>query len=402
MGAKSAVFGKAHSELDGIINEKSEAGLRTLVLAKCAAFEGTELPEDIAPAAIIVIEDDIRDDAPETLEFFAKEGVDIKIISGDDPLTVSKIAMRAGLKGAEKYIDLSELSEEETAAAATEYTVFGRVSPEQKAIIIAALKKAGHTTAMMGDGVNDVLALRKADVSIAVAAGSDAARNVSNLVLLDSNFSRLFSVVMEGRRAVNNIQRSASLFLVKTMFSLVLSVAFIFLPSSYPFMPIQLSLVSTVLVGVPSFFLALEPNRDRIKGHFLPTVLKRSFPGSFAIVIFALINSIVGESVGLPQAQINTLCMIATGFVGVCILLNTSRPFNAYRAVIFGIMTAGFVGGALILGDLFYVTWPTMTIGWILLAAEVVLSYPLVLAGQKLAGRVIDWIFEKKLLKKGR
>lgn len=212
------------------------------------------------------MQDTIRKEAKHTLKYFKKQDVEIKLISGDNPITVSAIAKRVGMEQYDSYLDVSNLTQEELKKVADKYTIFGRVSPMQKQLLIQALKEKGHTVAMTGDGVNDVLALKEADCSIAIASGTDAARNVSQLVLLNSDFQSMPKVVEEGRRSINNLQRSASLFLVKTVYSTILAILFIFLDIRYPFIPIQLTLISVFAIGIPSFILALEPNHERIKG----------------------------------------------------------------------------------------------------------------------------------------
>lgn len=240
---------------------------------------------DCTLLALIVLSDPIRPEAPEILDYFYDQGVDVKIISGDDARTVQQIAAAAGVRDADLCVDASALKEEEIEAAVERYTVFGRVSPVQKKQMIEALKRKGHITAMTGDGVNDVMALKEADCSIAMAQGSEAAKNIANLVLLDSNFSHLPDIVNEGRRVINNIQRTASLFLVKTSFSVILGFLTLFFIPIYPFEPIQLTLISTVSIGIPSFFLALEPNHERVRGNFLRNVFSKALPGALCVVL---------------------------------------------------------------------------------------------------------------------
>ena len=238
-----------------------------------------KLPSNIEIVGYILISDVIRKNSKEILEYFDKQGVAIKLISGDNPITVSNIAKKAGVKDYENYIDARTFKTiEELREAATRYTIFGRVTPEQKKEIILALKEEKHTVAMTGDGVNDVLALKNADCSISVANGSDAARNVSQLVLMDSDFKSMPNIVDEGRRTINNIQRSATLFLVKTIYATILAVLFVFINMPYPFIPIQLTLINLVVTGIPSVILALEPNKERIKGKFIINVIQRALP----------------------------------------------------------------------------------------------------------------------------
>lgn len=342
------------------LREQTEAyaarGERVLLLARTdnAFLEGKALPDDLQPVGLIAISDKIRAEAPETLRYFAEQGVTLKVISGDNAVTVSNIAQKAGLAGAENYCDASMLeTEADTAAAIEQYTVFGRVTPQQKLQFVKALKENGHTVAMTGDGVNDVLALKEADCSIAMASGSDAARTVSNLVLLDSNFASMPQVVKEGRRSINNLQRSASLFLQKTIYSTVLSVLFIFLSASYPFEPIQLTFISTLTIGIPSFILALEPNRDRVRGSFLTNVLKKSFPSALTMVLGVLFLCLFQQPLGLSSEQVSTLSVIVAFTVGFMLMFKLCVPFNALRGVLFGAMLAAFFLGYIFFMDIF-------------------------------------------------
>lgn len=357
MGAAGFLFPSLPQELQEKIEGYAEEGYRVLLLGHSEqGFQDKKLPPDLRPVALLLLSDVIRPEAPETLRFFREQGVDIKIISGDDPVTVSRISKRAGLLNADRYIDVSHLTDEELAQAAQDYSVFGRVSPAQKRLLVRALKGKGHTVAMTGDGVNDVLALKDADCSIAVASGSDAARNVAQLVLLDSNFASLYHVVMEGRRAINNIQRSASLFLVKTIFSFILSVLFVFIPQPYPFLPIQLTLISSFTVGIPSFFLALEPNRDRIEGDFLTNILKKAVPGALSIVFNIVVLIVAGAFLGFTDEQTSTMAVIITALTALVVLFKVCLPFNVIRGVLFGLMTACICIGVVCFKTLFYLT----------------------------------------------
>ena len=277
---------KDSSPYQEIIKEHSEKGQRVLMLAHSPhQIQDKELPAEIHPMAFLFISDKIRAEAPDTLAYFAEQGVDIKIISGDNAITVANIAKKAGLKTAEQYVDATTLqTPEEIKEAAQKYSVFGRVTPQQKLDLVKALKEQGHTVAMTGDGVNDVLALKESDCSIAMASGSDAARTVSQLVLLDSNFASMPKILKEGRRSINNLQRSSSLFLTKTIFSTINAILFIFLHFDYPFQPIQLTLISALTIGAPSLILALEPNKERIKGKYIVNVIRKSIPGAMTMV----------------------------------------------------------------------------------------------------------------------
>ena len=312
---------------------------RLLVLAKGEYQEKTKQIKKAEPIAFIELQDKIRKEAKDTLNYFQEQGVRVKIISGDNPTTVENIAKRAGLSATAKALDLSTLkSEKEIIQAAEEYDIFGRVTPEEKHILIKALKEKGHTVAMTGDGVNDCLALKEADCSIAMASGSDAARSVSQLVLLDSNFASMPQVVAEGRRSINNLERSASLFLVKTIYSCILAFLFLFIEMPYPFIPVQLTLASAVTIGIPSFVLALEPNKERVKGNFLKNVLKKAAPPALTIICNILLICIVSYLFHLSYARVSTLCLTLTGYTSFILLYKICQPFNRLRFLLFVIM----------------------------------------------------------------
>ena len=281
LGAPEFILRESYEEYSSQIERWSRQGFRVLVFAEYpGTLTGEALTEPASPLGMILVANPIREKAPETFRYFVEQGVEIKVISGDNPVTVSEVAKEAGIANAEAYVDASTLQDyEELYAAAKRYTVFGRVTPDQKRQLVSALKHMGHTVAMTGDGVNDVLALKDADCSIAMASGSDAASQVAQLVLLESDFSKMPSVVAEGRRVVNNIERTASLFLVKNIFSLLLSIFSIVLLVNYPLEPSQISLISMFTIGIPAFFMSLEPNTDRINGHFLSNVLFKALPG---------------------------------------------------------------------------------------------------------------------------
>ena len=367
-GAPEFLLREHFSEVAPLVQEHSAMGSRVLLLAHTPAEACVDtLPGEIEPLALFLISDKIRPEAPQTLAFFAEQGVDIKVISGDNPLTVSRVAQNAGLQGAQRCVDASTLkTEQELEIAAENYTVFGRVTPQQKRQLIHALKKQGHTVAMTGDGVNDALALRDADCSIAMASGSDAVRQMSQLVLLDSNFASMPQTVMEGRRVINNIQRASSLYLVKTIYSLLLSILLIFLSGSYPFVPIQLTLIGALTIGVPSFFLALEPNRNRIQGDFLKNVLRRALPGALTIVLGILSIQLISPLFSMGFEQMSTLSVLFTGFCGLLTLFFVCRPFNLMRRVLWGMMAAAFLGAVAILPGLFFLV-PLTVHGWIIL-----------------------------------
>lgn len=307
------------------------------------------------------ISDEVRTSAPETIDFFKAQGVDLKVISGDDPRTVSAIADYVGIAGAKNYVDATTLTtDEELLEAARTKSVFGRVTPQQKRSLVQALHKDGHVVAMTGDGVNDVLALKEADCSVAMAAGSAAARNVAEIVLADNDFAHMPEVVDEGRRSINNLQRSASLFLVKTVFSALLALVCIILPP-YPFIPIQMTLLSSSIIGWPSFVLALEPNHDRVRGNFLINVLSRSLPASAAIV-FALIGVQVAERLfGFTFAEASTMSMYLTGVIGIALIICISRPLTPLRAALIASVVVMLFVGIMFFKDFFKLAYMTTT-----------------------------------------
>lgn len=372
IGAPSFVlFEEEYKKVKPLAEEYSSRGMRVLVLAHSKSEPAeNELPADISAKALVVLSDKIRATAPATLEYFRQQGVTIKVISGDDPVTVSNVAKKAGLIGAENYVDAATLTEDTLPEAAEKYTVFGRVTPYQKLELVKALKAKGHKVAMTGDGVNDVLALKEADCSVAMQSGSDAARNVSQLVLMDSDFASMPLVVQEGRRSINNIQRSAALFLVKTIFSFLLAVIFLFVPSAYPFQPIQMTLISALAIGAPSFLLALEPNHNLVKGSFLSNVLKRAAPGGLSVVIGIILLLMAQSVFDIPQEQVSTMATFLTASAVFGVLFNVCRPFNKLRAVMFGVLVSAFVGAAAVMPSLFYVV-PLSVKEWGVLAVLV-------------------------------
>ena len=362
IGAPEIVLKENYKKYEKEIQEYAK-DYRVLVLAHShEGLEKQKLPQKLELVGYILILDKIRKEAKQTLEYFEKQGVDIKIISGDNPVTVSKIAKQVGVKDFDKYIDMSTVQEEKIEEIANQYTIFGRVSPMQKKQLVVAMQKQGKTVAMTGDGVNDVLALKTADCSIAMANGSDAAKNVSQLILLDSNFASMPKVVAEGRRTINNIQRSASLFLVKTIYSTILAIMFLIMGDSYPFIPIQLSLISVVTIGIPSFILALEPNKEKNQGHFMQNVIAKAIPTGLtvAINIFAINN--LHEWGIIPTDYYSSLCVISTGICGIILLFTLAKtrkseesklPFSIFRLSLVIILTIIFILGLTILDGLF-------------------------------------------------
>lgn len=355
MGAAQFILGDAFSEVEKQQKELSEDS-RVLLVAKVDGFtEDGSIIGEPTPLAFITIHDVIRPTAKQTIKYFIEQGVTLKVISGDDPRTVSGIAEKVGIPDADKYVDATTLvTEADIADAIEKYAVFGRVKPEQKKAFVLALQADGHTVAMTGDGVNDTLALKAADCSVAMASGSDAARNVAQLVLVDNDFAAMPHVVAEGRRSINNLQRSASLFLVKTLLSMALGFLFMFLPWQYPFQPIQMTLVSAFTIGIPSFVLALEPNHDLIRGHFLENVIVRSIPGALCAVLAIIAANAFGYmSFGLNYEQVSTMCVLLLAFVGVMLVIRLSIPYTPIRAALLVVIIAGLTICCLAFQNLF-------------------------------------------------
>lgn len=398
IGAPEILLQDQDYKLPEDVKGAQSAGSRVLLMAYSKDSADGKLPEELRPAAAIILQDEVRDNAGKILKFFHEQGVDIKVISGDNPATVSSIAKKAGLRGYESFVDAAALkTKEQIYDAAKKYTVFGRVMPGQKKELVSALKAQGHTVAMTGDGVNDVLALKEADCSIAMASGSDAARQISQLVLLDSDFAALREVVTEGRRVINNITRTASLYLVKTIFSFLLSLLAVFLSMPYPYIPVQLTLAGIFAEGVPSFFLALEPSHEKVQENFMFTVLTRAFPGALTIVFYTiLVNMVLSPIFHIPHPESTTLCLYLMGFAWLIQLFKICLPFNKMRRALWIAMTAGFYSAAYFLRDIFSLSilaGPALAIFIILAAA----CYPLETLLYKITTKLSEAVVHKKL-----
>lgn len=358
LGAPDVLLGERYGKYAAQIDAYSAKGCRVLLLALYDGQPDDEaLDAEMLPISLILLSNKIRAEAPDTFKYFAEQGVAIKVISGDNAMAVSEVAKRAGIRGAESYVDARTLETDEDIAAAVEkYTVFGRVTPDQKRRFVRALKAAGHTVAMTGDGVNDVLALKEADCSIAMASGSDAASQVSHIVLLESNFAAMPSVVAEGRRVINNIERSAALFLVKNIFSFALAVISLIFTLPYPVTSAQMSLVSALTIGAPGFVLAMEPNTARIKGKFLPNVIYRALPGGLTDLILVLGVILFCMVFKVGENMMSTVCAIILNIVGLMVVHYTCKPYNLLRKAMMTGLTVAFVFCVLLLPQLFTLT----------------------------------------------
>lgn len=345
MGAYQFIFPQADPAVLEKIAEYASQGLRVLTIAH-SPNEMTDytLAEDFEIVGFVFMTDVVRKNAPDILGYFEEQGVDLKVISGDDPVTVAAIAARAGLKDADKYIDATTIhTDEEMEDAILKYSVFGRVTPKQKQQMVRLLKQNGRTVAMTGDGVNDVLALKDADVSIAMASGSEAAKNTANLVLLNSDFASLPHIVNEGRRVINNIKAAASMFLIKTGFSVLTALLTIIVGQNYPFQPIQLSVINGCAVAIPTMLLQLEPSFQKVNKHFFREVLRMSMPAAITITAMITIINNIGHSIGTPREMLSTVCVLATGWVYLITLRQVYSPMTGYRKFVIYLMQTAYL-----------------------------------------------------------
>lgn len=387
LGAPDIILQKDYDDYKKLINEYASKGLRVIVFAEYSVDDETSVPVPesgtadgtVTPVMFILLQNPLRENAAETFAYFKKQGVEVKVISGDNPVTVSEVARQAGIEGAEKYVDVRPLDDEKLAEAADKYTVFGRVQPEQKQKLVKALQKVGHKVAMTGDGVNDILAMKDADCSIAMAAGSEAAMQAAQVVLLDSDFSHMKQIVSEGRRDINNITRSATLFLVKNIFSLLLSIFAIVSLMTYPLQASQVTFISMFNIGIPAFFFALEDNTKRSSGSFMLHVMMKALPA--AITDFLAIAALVvfGETFGVSTEDISVAATFVMTIVGFMILIRISSPMNKFRTrVILGCII-GMVFAAVVFSDLFAITYVSkecvMLFGLFVIATEPCMRY---------------------------
>ncbi len=389
VGAPEFILGRRFEEVRETVEPWSAKGYRVLLVAAYAddPEPGNLAEGNIRPLALVLLTNRVRPEAPETFRYFAQQGVAIKVISGDSPATVSSVAQRAGIENAENYVDANLLeTEEDFLRAVDQFTVFGRVTPDKKRSLIRAMKAKGHTVAMTGDGVNDVLAMKESDCGIAMASGAQAASQVAQLVLLENDFSTMPSIVGEGRRVINNIQRAATLFLVKNIFSLGLSLISLLTAWAYPMVPFHLSVISALTIGVPSFFLAMEPNYERVTGKFLPGVLRRAFPGGVTNIFVVLMAQSFMAVFGIPLEQISTVCAAILGVVGLLVLYQVCKPFDKFRRIIWAAMALGLLLSFTWLGALFDLQ--TGSAGATLVMVTLLIMTPTVFFAVQ---RIFDW-----------
>ena len=370
VGAPEFLLGSRLHPYEKQLRTHAQAGNRVLLLAH---YDGEPNPgaleeDKLTPMALLLLSSPIRPEAEETFRYFREQGVSIRVISGDDPRTASRVAGEVGIENSHLFVDASTLkTDKDILSAVKKYTVFGRVTPEQKKSIIAALQKLGHTVAMTGDGVNDLLAMKQADCSVAMASGAQAASQMASLVLLNSDFAGMPDIVAEGRRVIHNIQRSAALFLVKNIFSLGLALSALVTGLAYPFMPLHLTVIGALTIGIPSFFLALEPNYVRVQGSFLKNVLKSALPGGLTDLICILLTQFAAHHMGLSHANTATLCAVVVAVTGISVLFTVSCPFRPFRAVLVAAMAAALVGSFTLLGGFFDLTLTGADAYWLLI-----------------------------------
>ena len=389
IGAPEFIMGGRYGELQETVESWSAGGFRVLLVARYHGYLKEKVLTEhlLEPLALVLLTNRIREEAPDTFAYFESQGVTIKVISGDNPVTVSEVARRAGIKNADRWVDAKDLeTDQDFKTAAQNCTVFGRVTPDKKKKLIKTLRQLGHTVAMTGDGVNDVLAMKEADCGIAMASGAQAASQVAQLVLLKSDFAAMPSIVGEGRRVINNIQRAATLFLVKNIFSLGLSIISMFTMWPYPMVPLHLSVISALTIGVPSFFLAMEPNYERFSGHFLRGVLRRAFPGGLTNIFVVLMAQAFMAIFSISLEEISIVCAAILSVVGLLVLFQTCKPFDKIRKLIWWAMALALVFCFTLLGSFFELQATSM--GAKLVMATLLIMTPTVFFAMQ---RVFDW-----------
>ena len=401
IGAPEFIMGGRFREIANQVDEWSNLGYRVLLVAEYGEFPSDRCLQErlLQPLALVLLTNRIRPEAPATFAYFQEQGVTIKVISGDNPATVADVARRAGIPNADRYIDTTRLeTDKDFLNAVEEYTVFGRVTPDKKKRLIKALKKRKHTVAMTGDGVNDVLAMKEADCGIAMASGAQAASQVAQLVLLDSDFAAMPDIVAEGRRVINNIQRSAALFLVKNIFSLFLSILTIFTNLPYPLIPLHLTVISTTTIGIPSFFLAMEPNYERVSGRFLVGAFRKALPGGL-VNIFVVGTALAYMAFfNLDPDEASTICTAILSVVGLMVLFQISKPMGTWRKVIWGAMATMLVTIFAFFRGFF--SLHIVSIQAILVLVTLLLMTPTVFFAVQRLFDGLDWLFRKLRRKK--
>ncbi|MGF7437571.1 HAD-IC family P-type ATPase [Lentilactobacillus senioris] len=395
LGAPQFIFGNLSSDIQASIDDYAKQGFRVLAVATADAIDGDKI---VAPKlwGLVLITDVIRPNAVSTFAFFRKQGVKIKVISGDDPTTVSTIARNAGIEDAQNFVDMSKVSDDQLAEVALSETVFGRVTPDQKQRLIKAMQDDKHTVAMTGDGVNDLLALRQADCGIAMASGSESTKSIADFVLIDSDFNSMVGVLNEGRRVINNIEQVASMYLIKTMYSVALSFIFIFMTTGYPFEPIQLTPITSLMVGFPSFVLALQPNFGKITNQFLKQVLKISLPAALLVVSYIMIIEVLGFTFHLDYRFTSTLCVLLTGTICWLSLVMVSRPLNRLKIILdLGVLIA-FVTIIIFFNSLFSLVSFFNPAIWLFAVPLILTVYPVYIVVQ---GVIVSYLNRSKRFK---
>ncbi len=408
LGAPEFVLKAPSDRVNDLVNKYAQEGLRVLVLAQSTStiLNNEKLPAVRRAIALIVIEDHLRPDAEETIGWFRKNGVDVKVISGDNPVTVSNIACRVGIENADKYVSLEGMTDTQVQEASQKYTVFGRVSPDQKALLVKCLKAQGKTVAMTGDGVNDILAMKESDCSISLAGGSDAARKVSHLVLLEDNFSALPKVVAEGRRVVNNIQSSTSLYFMKTLYIIVINIMLIVLDLCFgrtlpsPYETIQIFILETVIIGLSTTVLALQPNESKIEGHFLGNVLKRCLPysitfivGTVSLYVAQILFTNADGTQAITGKELSTLIALTYTFGGYCALFYACKPFNKWKIAMYAGLGVVSLLAVVLLPATFHYELFDCREKWLLLVVELLaVPYILIFNRKLFCGRQPDYI----------
>lgn len=377
LGAPEPILGEHYQDYADEIEEYAATGCRVLLLAGYDGVVGAdELNGEVMPLAMVLLGNKIRKGAKNTFRYFAEQGVTVKVISGDHPATVSEVAARADIPNSDAYVDARTLvTDEQIEEAALKYTIFGRVTPEQKRKLVRAMHHAGHTVAMTGDGVNDVLALKEADCSVAMASGSPVASQVSHIVLMNSDFSSMPSVVAEGRRIINNIERSASLYLVKNIFSLCLAVISLVFTFQYPISAAQMSLVSVVTIGIPSFVMAMEPNNTMIRGHFLSNAVYRAIPSALSDLLLCIGVVLFYQVFGLTGEELGTICTLVIGVVGLLMVHRTSKPYTQLRKLLMGVCVGLFCISAVGMQSFFTINLKMSAGAWLVLVVFLMLAF---------------------------